>query len=282
MKDKRSLIAIVPFVILVLIFELAPLTSIMINSLTDTNGQFTLQNFIRIFTTNLYRDSIAGSLQISLISSLIGIVIAFLGVKAMNSSGKILRGFFGSVLNITSNFAGIPLAFAFIILLGNAGILTLIGKQWGISFLKNFNIYSLNGLMLTYVYFQIPLATLLLLPSFHILKEEWREVVAMSGGNATIYWFKIALPNLLPALLGTFSVLFANAIAAYATGYALLSGNAMLLPIRISEQFVGDIISDKHFGSALAVVLMALMVITALILNVWQHRCKGGEDIEKQ
>ena len=90
------------------------------------------------------------------------------------------------------------------------------------------------------------------------------------------YWFKVAIPNLLPSLLGTFSVLFANAIAAYATGYALLSSNAMLLPVRISEQFVGDLVQAKEFGSALAVVLMALMVFSTVILNKLQKNHKGG------
>lgn len=61
-------------------------------------------------------------------SALAGIIIAFLGAKAANAASAKVRNIFTSVLNITSNFAGVPLAFAFMILLGNVGILTLIGK----------------------------------------------------------------------------------------------------------------------------------------------------------
>ena len=75
-------------------------------------------------------------------------------------------------------------------------------------------------LLLCYIYFQIPLATLLLIPAFDGLKKEWREAVALLGGSETVYWLKVGLPNLLPSILGTFSVLFANAVAAYATAYA--------------------------------------------------------------
>lgn len=78
--------------------------------------------------------------------------------------------------------------------------------------------------------------------------------------------------NLQPGILGIFSVTFANALAAYATGYALLTNNAMLLPVRVSEQFVGNLLPNKQFGSALAVVMMALMVIVTTITTLAQKR----------
>lgn len=277
MKNKKSLIALVPFLIIILLFELAPLVSIVVRSFSPIDGiGFTLEHFIKILTTDLYIDSIKGSLIIAIVSSILGIIISFLGAKAVHTNKRTGK-FFRTILNITSNFAGIPLAFAFIILLGNTGVITLFMKNLGFDLLKVFDLYSLKGLILTYVYFQIPLATLLLLPSFDLIKKEWKEAVQLLGGSKFTYWFKVAIPNLLPSILGTFSVLFANAIAAYATGYALLSSNAMLLPVRISEQFVGDLVQAKEFGSALAVVLMLLMVLATLILSKIQ---KQGEHLQ--
>ena len=277
MKSKKYLIALILIIIIIFLFEIMPIVSIVIKSFSPRGELgFTLEHFIRIFTKDLYTQSIINSLWISIMSALIGIVIAFLGAKAAHNSHSRLRGFFVNVLNITSNFAGIPLAFAFIILLGNVGVLTLFGKQFGIEFLANFDVYSINGLMLTYIYFQIPLATLLLLPTFDGLKREWKEAVTLLGGNSLVYWFKVAIPNMLPSLLGTLSVLFANALTAYATGYALLSSNAMLLPVRISEQFVGDVLPNQEFGSALAVILMGLMIMATLLTNYLQKRSQGG------
>ena len=177
---------------------------------------------------------------------------------------------------MTSNFAGIPLAFAFIILLGNMGVLVLLGKSMGVSALANFNVYSFKGLLLTYIYFQIPLATLLMIPMFDGLRKEWKEAVLLLGGNSFIYWTKVAIPTIMPSILATLSVLFSNAIAAYATAYALLANNFSLLPIRISEQFVGDVVQRKEFGSALAVVLMLTMVISTMINNYLVKKSKGG------
>lgn len=275
--NKMYLIGLLPFFLIAFLFEILPLTNIVIESFSKAGGNgFTLEHFVKIFTTRLYQQSIFNSLWISIFSALAGIIIAFLGAKAANAASAKVRNIFTSVLNITSNFAGVPLAFAFMILLGNVGILTLIGKNYGISFLADFDLYTINGLLLTYIYFQIPLATLLMLPIFGGLKKEWREAVGLLGGNSFHYWFKVAIPSLLPSILGTFSVLFANSLAAYGTAYALLSNNIALLPIRISQQYVGEVVQNQEFGCALSLVMMALMVLSILITNKLQKRAGGG------
>mgnify|MGYP000640576003 FL=1 len=275
--NKMYLIGLLPFFLIAFLFEILPLANIVIESFSKTGGNgFTLEHFVKIFTTRLYQQSIFNSLWISIFSALAGIIIAFLGAKAANAASAKVRNIFISVLNITSNFAGVPLAFAFMILLGNVGILTLIGKNYGISFLADFDLYTINGLLLTYIYFQIPLATLLMLPIFGGLKKEWREAVGLLGGNSFHYWFKVAIPSLLPSILGTFSVLFANSLAAYGTAYALLSNNIALLPIRISQQYVGEVVQNQEFGCALSLVMMALMVLSILITNKLQKRAGGG------
>lgn len=274
-KHKLYILPVVPFFIIVTLFEILPLMNIIIKSFTQKQGGFTFTHFIKIFTTRLYQQSIYNSIWISLLSASIGILIAFIGAKAIQTVSLKTRHVFLNILNITSNFAGIPLAFAFMILLGNVGVFTLIGKQYGIEVLANFDLYTTKGLLLTYIYFQIPLGTLLLLPIFTSLKKEWKEAVYILGGNHIHYWLKVAIPTLLPSILGTFSVLFANALAAYGTAYALLSNNIALLPIRISQQYIGEAVQNQEFGCALSLVMMLLMVLSILITNKLQRNTGG-------
>ncbi len=277
LKSKRYLVAMLPFLLLVLFYELLPILMIVIRSF-QPEGQmgFTLEHYISIFSKKLYQKAVLNSIFVAIISSAIGIIIAFFGAKAANEVTSKWKNFFINVLNMTSNFAGIPLAFAFIILLGNVGILVMLSKSLGIAFLANFNVYSVNGLLLTYIYFQVPMATLLLIPTFHGLRKEWKEAVLLLGGNSGTYWRRVAIPVIMPSIAATISVLFSNAIAAYATAYALLANNYSLLPIRISEQFVGDLVQRKEFGSALAVVLMLTMITTTLINNYFIKKTRGG------
>lgn len=270
MKQKKTyLLALIPFLVLCVLFELIPIVYTIIRSFVPEGEDFgfTLANYINIFTKPLYQKAIVNSLIISILSSIIGLIVAFIGAKAVHESKGKLNNIFMSILNMVSNFSGVPLAFAYIIMFGNVGVMTMIGSNYGIEFLANFPLYSIFGLLLIYVYFQIPLSTLLLIPAFDAIRKEWKESNALLGGTDFTFWTKIGVPILMPSILSTFSVLFANALAAYASAYALLMNNVSLLPIRLSEQFVGDLVQRPEFGSAIAVVLMVFMIAAIMIQN---------------
>lgn len=264
------LLALIPFLFLIVMYELLPLIMLVVDSLKSEQSKdilFTLENYQKIFSTLSYRKAIANSLKITSISTAFGIVIAFLGARAAyNSRGK-FRNVYLTVLNMTSNFAGVPLAFAYMIILGNAGVVKQIADMYGIGFLQDFDLYSSTGLTMIYVYFQIPLSTLLLIPAFNGIRKEWGEANMLLGGTSARFWQKVGIPVLLPSLFSTLSVLFANALSAYATAYALLMNNFSLLPINISASFVGDIKSKPKLGAALSVVMMVIMSIVILVNN---------------
>lgn len=257
-----ALLCLFPFAVFFIVFQIAPLVWVAIASLQGEGG-WGLENFSKIFTSKFYLQAIERSLQISFWSSLFGIVIAALGAYSLRQVDSRLRDFVSAFANMTSNFAGVPLAFAFIILLGFNGALTLALKEIGL--LDDFSIYSSTGLIIVYTYFQIPLGVLLLYPAFDALREDWRESAALLGASHWQFWRHIGLPVLTPALLGTFVILLANALGAYATVYALTTGNFNVLPIRIAALVAGDITLDPNLGSALAVVLVGLMTLVTMV-----------------
>ncbi|QXH52841.1 ABC transporter permease subunit [Pseudomonas fakonensis] len=257
-----ALLCLLPFAVFFVIFQIAPLAWVALNSLQSDSG-WGLANFSKVFASKFYLQALERSLEISFWSSLFGIVIAVLGAYSLRQVDSKLRDFVSAFANMTSNFAGVPLAFAFIILLGFNGALTLLLKQVGL--LGDFSIYSKTGLILVYTYFQIPLGVLLLYPAFDALREDWRESAALLGASHWQFWRHIGLPVLTPALLGTFVILLANALGAYATVYALTTGNFNVLPIRIAALVAGDITLDPNLASALAMVLVGLMTVVTVV-----------------
>ena len=168
------------------------------------------------------------------------------------------------------------MAFAFILLLGNSGILTTLGEKWNLAVLNNYDLYTTSGILITFIYFQIPLATLLLYPSFDGIKTEYKEAASLMNATAWQFWTKIGLPLVLPSIFGTFSVLFSNALAAYATPYALLGNNYALLPIRISSMFTGDVVQQVELGSALSIVMLVLMSTMTVLSNSLLKKFRKG------
>ena len=279
MKKKTYiyLLALVPFLIVAMLYEIVPLIPVIVKSFQPDGGTgFTLENYQSVFSKLLYQKAIINSIKISLTSAVAGIIIAFLGARAAHQHQGKLNHIFMTVLNMVSNFAGIPLAFAYMILLGNAGLVVNIGKELGINALSTYNLYTMNGMSLIYIYFQIPLSTLLLIPAFDGVQKQWKEACTLLGGTPGIFWRKVGIPVLMPSILGTFSVLFANALAAYATIYALMMDNIALLPVQIAGCFTGEVKIRAGLGGALSVVMMAIMVIMILITNGLSRRFQKG------
>ena len=149
--------ALLPFLVVALLYEIVPLIMVVMNSFqSDTGAGLTLENYRTIADKLLYQKAIFNSIRISLISSIGGIIVAFLGAKTISESQGKISNIFMTILNMVSNFAGVPLAFAYMVLLGNAGFMVHVGQKLGISALADFNLYTSDGMSMIYIYFQIP------------------------------------------------------------------------------------------------------------------------------
>lgn len=135
----------------------------------------------------------------------------------------------------------------------------------------------MNGMSLIYIYFQIPLSTLLLIPGpLSVCRNQMEGGLYIAGRYAGNLLEKSRYPGTDAEYLGTFSVLFANALAAYATIYALMMDNIALLPVQIAGCFTGEVKIRAGLGGALSVVMMAIMVIMILITNGLSRRFQKG------
>jgi putative spermidine/putrescine transport system permease protein len=256
---------LIPFFAMLTLFCLAPMLWVLVNSVNSGQG-FTLGNYTEILGSPFYRQAFGNSLRISLWSSVIGLLISLLGAASLRRVPGRLRRLVVTVTNMTSNLTGVPLAFAFIILVGTNGALTLLLRQWG--WIEDFHLYSSNGLILIYTYFQIPLGVLLLYPAFDSLDDDWQAAASLLGARLWQYWRYVGLPVLAPAILGTFILLFANAIGAYASAYALTQGNLNLITVRIASLVSGDIFLERNLAAALSMLLM-LMLLLVTAVNQW-------------
>ena len=262
-KKSRSWawLGIAPFIIFAVMFLILPTMHIVVGAFQNQQGAFTLDNI-----RNLFQPSILASywisIRISVASAFFGCVIGFAIAAAVTLGGlpKSIRSPLMTFSGVASNFAGVPLSFAFIATLGRLGLVTVLLRDWfGVNiYALGFNLYSFLGLTLTYLFFQIPLMVLIVTPALDGLKREWKEAAQILGASGFQYWRMVALPILWPTLLGTFALLFANAFGAVATAYALTGSSLSIVPILLFAQIRGDVLQDPHLGYALAFGMIAI------------------------
>lgn len=266
--SKRQTVAwLSPFLVIILLFFLVPLLYMLITSFQNSDG-FTLAQYRSVLTNDYILQGFQNSITLSVISAVIALIVTLFAVYAIMRFSEPVREKILILTNLTSNFSGIPLAFAFIVLLGNSGLFTLLFDKWSISTISSFSLYSWGGLLLIYIYFQLPLALMLLYPIYDGIQQQWKDAAALLGASSWQFWVKIGIPVMLPGIVGTFSVLFANAMGAYASAYALTSSNYNLVAIRIGSLIKGDIFAQPELASAIAVIL-AVTMVTAMLLSEW-------------
>jgi putative spermidine/putrescine transport system permease protein len=260
-----------PFILFALMFLILPTLYLVVGAFQNDRGEFTFENIARLAEPSIisaYWISIRVSLASALIGALVGLAIAI--AVARGGLPRWIRSSTLTFSGVASNFAGVPLAFAFIATLGRLGLLTVLLNVWlGVNiYTLGFNLLSFWGLTITYLYFQIPLMVLIITPAIDGLKREWAEAATTLGASTLQYWRMVALPVLWPSFLGTLVLLFANAFGAVATAYALTGSSLNIVPILLFAQIRGDVLHNPHLGYALA---MGMIVITGAsnLLYIW-------------
>jgi putative spermidine/putrescine transport system permease protein len=263
---RRNLawLGLLPFFAYLAIFLVWPTMTVFTQALQGKSGATT--SALTEAITGQYQEAFIASLRLSFVTALLGALIGVLLAYAAATlrRPKWLRSGVTAFSGVAANFGGIPLAFAFIAALGTQGLMTKIFKSSGLDLQAHgFTVRSFWGLVIVYLYFQIPLMVLVTFPAIDGLKPAWREAAANLGARSSTYWRRVGVPVLAPAILGGFLLLFANAFSAYATAYALTGGSSNLVTIQIRFFLQGNTITGKgQLGYALAAWMIIIMAVS--------------------
>ena len=269
-RPSGALLGVAPFFVYTTVFLLVPTLVVVVGAFAGSGGGFSLSNITALwgpssdFPTALWQ-SVVLSFVTALVGAIIGAFVAY-AVSTARPNG-VLRRFVTSLCGVLAQFGGVTLAFAFLASFGATGYLTTfltkVGVNTGLLWLYQWN----QGLMLVYVYFQIPLMLIVFLPAVEGLRPQWREATETLGGTTWTYWRRVAGPILLPPFIGSVLLLFTNAFSAYATAKALVSQGAPLVPLQIDGTLTSEVIlGQQNLGKAMA---FAMVVVVALVMAVY-------------
>lgn len=268
-------LGVAPFFLYTAAFLLYPAISILVGAFHDENGRVTTALIRKLFepgSLDAYWTSVKISAVTALLGGLFGLLLAYAAI--LGGLPGWVRTMLSTFSGVAANFAGVPLAFAFISTIGFTGIVTrLLSDSLGFELYQTgFSLYSFTGLVIVYLYFQIPLMVLVIAPALDGLRREWREAALNLGASPAQYWRHVALPVLLPSLLGAGILLFGSAFGAYATAYALTAGRLPLVPLLIGAVTTGNVLSDPHYGDALALGMVAVLGVTMTAYGILQRK----------
>ena len=267
-------LAFLPFLIFCAMFELIPVVALLLGSVGGVE-RHSFEWIAKVFTNPTFQRSITNSLLLAVTSSLGGAVIGTaIGYAITRTTHDRVRRALVALASLSSNAGGISLGFAFITILGSAGMITILLRQFGIDLLSFFSIYSVIGLIVVYLYFQVPLMIVLMLPAFAGLRADWSEASASLGGSNRDFWRRVGIPVLMPSIVAGTVLLFVSSMGAYATAQALIGSRINLMTIQISILRRGEILYQPAQADAMATVLLAMVAVSVLAYHLIQRRAQ--------
>ncbi len=283
-RSKSAYLGALPFILFSGLFLLYPTYNVISGAFKNSKNEFSTSALVEAMQSPITRHAFKNSLVLSSWTALAGSILGGLFAWALITGKK--KGFFYRISialsSVLVQFGGVMLTFAFLATFGFNGIIsTLAMKVAPGSFLANSSwLYGLNGLIVVYTFFQIPLMVLVFLPTIENLRPQWREASDSLGGNSREYWLRIGIPVLTPSFAGAALLLFVNAFSAYATAATLIDLSSFLTPLQIASALTSEVgganpAEAKSLALLMIVVVTIVMALYALLrrkVTKWEQR----------
>ncbi|VXB30540.1 Putative spermidine/putrescine transport system permease protein [Microbacterium sp. 8M] len=268
-------LGLVPFAAYLLLFLALPTLLAVATGFFTRDGAFTWSNLSALADPTILL-TFTNSAGLSLLTAAIGAVVGALvcyALLGLNPAGAV-RTVVDAASGVLAQTGGVMLAFMFIASIGLQGVITQLLKDAGISLYADGPwIYELPGLILPYLYFQIPLMVITFMPALSALKPQWAEANLTLGGTRASFWLRIGIPVLAPAFLASFLLLFANAFSSYATAAALASQGAQIVPLQIRAALTSEtVLGRENLAGALALGMIVIVGIVMWLYSLVQRR----------
>lgn len=269
-------LGLVPFGVYVVLFLAVPTLLAIGSGFVDGDGVFTWTNITALVdpvVLNTFANSGWLSLLTAVVGALAGALVCY-AMLGMNPQGAV-RQTVDAAAGVLAQFGGVMLAFAFIATIGLQGVVTVLLKDtFGVDiFADGVWLYDVPGLILPYIYFQVPLMVITFMPALAALKPQWAEANLTLGGTRLGFWVRVGIPVLAPSFLASLLLLFANAFSSYATAAALASQGSQIVPLQIRAALTSEtLLGRENLAGALALGMIVIVGVVMGLYSLIQRR----------
>jgi spermidine/putrescine transport system permease protein len=260
-----------PYILWAGLFIFIPLAIVLWYSFSlSPNGDgsgaasFSLDNYKRFFSP-VYVQVLYRSALLALKSTIICLVIGYPAAMIINALGRGWRNTALLLLVIPMWINFLLRTYAWMVLLGRRGVLNRIleffglpGQDW---------LYTETAVLIGMVYNFLPFMVLPLYSALSRIGRETIEAAEDLGANRFVVFRRVILPQSVPGVIAGITMVFMPAVSAFVVSALLGGGQYMLIGNLVEQQFLYA--GDWHFGSALSIIMMAVILITMALVSFY-------------
>ncbi len=210
-----------------------------------------------VFETDRYRRALANSVLLSAAAALGSLLLAAVPAWVLARDDFPGRRVARTLLLLPLTFSGVMVGFLTLVMLGRVGLVpTLARLALGVPIGAG-AAYTLFGLFLAYLYFEVPRATLALEAALRRFPRDVDRAARSLGAGPWSRLVRIAVPMLAPAIRSTLAITFSASMGSF--GVALiLARRFTVAPLEVYTELTG-------FGNDAVAGVLCLLLATATI-----------------
>ena len=256
-------LAIFLFICLTILY---PISTVIIRSITNSEGKLTIANFVKFFTTKYYLDVLKNSLFVSTVTTLLSLVLGVFMAYVMTRydiKGKKLINILVILSLMSPPFIG---AYAWIMLFGRSGFVTVLVKSWfGITLPT---IYGKWGIVSVFTMKMYPYVYLFTSGAMGSIDASLEEAAENLGASKWSRLKDITIPVVMPSILAGAVMVFTSCISDFGTPM-LIGQNYKVLATLVYEQYMSEIGTSSNFAAAVSMVVIAMSALILILQNLY-------------
>ena len=261
LRQPLLLAAIVLTILLLMLFVIYPLLKILIFSLTDADGNFSLTNLVSILTTSRYLAVFGRTMLLGVVVAVIATFIGYVFAYTITRTNVPCKKFLKTIATLPILSPPFILSLSIIFLFGKQGFITktLLG-------ITGNNVYGMGSLVVVQVMSFFPIAYLTLSGILSSIDASVEDAACNMGASRWHTFWTVTFPLSLPGIISGCLLVFIQSLEDFSNP-ATIGGEFSTLSIEVYQIITGSY--DMQRGSVLALLLLLPAVAAYLFNKYW-------------
>ena len=264
MRQPIMLISILTVIVLLLLFVIYPLVKILLFSLTDASGTFSLATAAEIFSTSRYLKTFGRTMVLGVIVAVIATFIGYIFAYTITRTNVPCKGFLKTIATLPILSPPFILCLSIIFLFGRQGLITN-----GLLKITDNDVYGMGSLIVVQVLSFFPIAYMTLSGILSSIDASVEDAACNMGASRWHTFWTVTFPLSLPGIISGCLLVFIQSLEDFSNP-ATIGGDFTTLSVEVYQIINGTY--DMRKGSVLALLMLAPAMVAFLLNKYWVNK----------
>lgn len=264
LRQPVLLFAVLASIALLVLFVIYPLGKVLLFSLTDEAGNFSLSPLQALFSTPRYLATFGRTMLLGVVVAVIATFIGYIFAFTITRTNVPCKGFLKTIATLPILSPPFILSLSIIFLFGKQGLITN-----SLLHITDNNVYGMGSLVVVQVISFFPIAYMTLSGILSSIDASVEDAACNMGASRWHTFWTVTFPLSLPGIISGCLLVFIQSLEDFSNP-ATIGGDFTTLSVEVYQIINGTY--DMRKGSVLALLMLAPAMVAFLLNKYWVNK----------